>query len=105
MKTYSEPAVSVLGLNFLPVRHPVTIPSPKSGRVVNTNGIDVLDLETSTLELVDEPAQRRRGVSTWEDVLVHEKSPSQVLVLPRLPETSDLKEEDTIILKHVVDLA
>lgn len=71
---------------------------------MNTNGINVLDLETSTLKLVDDPAKRSGGVGTGEDVLVHEETPVQVLVLPSLSETSVLEEEDTIVVKHVVNL-
>lgn len=103
--SYSEPALAVLGLDLLAVAHPVAVPAPESGTVVNTNGVNALDLETSTLELVDSPAKRSRSVSTGEDVLVHEKTPDEVLVLPRLADTSVLHEEDTVIIEHVVDLA
>lgn len=72
---------------------------------MNTNGVNALDLETSTLKLVDGPAERSRGVSTREDVLVHEKTPDEILVLPRLADTSVLHEEDTVIIEHVMDLA
>lgn len=71
---------------------------------MNANGVNVLDLETSSLELVDNPAKRSGSVSTGEDVLVHEKTPGEVLVLPSLSETSILKEEGTIVVEHVVDL-
>ena len=71
---------------------------------MNANGIDVLDLETSALELVDDPAKGSRSVSTRENVLVHEETPSEVLVLPGLSETSILEEEDTIVVEHVVNL-
>jgi len=71
---------------------------------VNTDGVDALDLKASTLELVDDEAKRSGSVSTGEDVLVHEQTPDKVLVLPALPETGDLEEEDTIIVKHIVNL-
>ena len=103
--TYSEPALAVLSLDLLAVAHPVAVPAPQSSTVVDTNGVDALDFETSTLELVDSPAKRSRSVSTGEDVLVHEKTPDEVLVLPRLADTSVLHEEDTVIIEHVVDLA
>ena len=103
--TYSEPALAVLGLDLLAVAHPVAVPAPQSSTVVNTNGVNALDFETSTLELVDSPAKRSRSVSTGEDVLVHEKTPDEILVLPRLADTSVLHEEDTVIIEHVVDLA
>lgn len=100
----TEPSLAVLGLNLVAVGHPVAVPPPESSRVVNTDGIDVLDLEAGTLQLVDNPAERSRSVSTRENVLVHEKTPGEILVLPSLTETSVLKKEDTIIIKHVVDL-
>ena len=71
---------------------------------MNTDGINVLDFETSALKLVDEETKGSGSVGTWEDVLVHEQTPNQVLVLPRLAQTSDLKEEDTVIVEHVVNL-
>lgn len=102
--TYAEPSLAVLGLDLLTVAHPVTVPPPESGRVVNANGVNALDLKTGTLEFVDNEAKRSASVGTGEDVLVHEKTPDEILVLPRLAETSDLQEEDTIVIKHVVDL-
>lgn len=71
---------------------------------MDANCIDVLDLESSTLQLVDEPAQGSRSVGTWEDVFVHEQTPGKVLVLPRLSETSNLQEEDSIVVQHVMNL-
>lgn len=71
---------------------------------MNTNRVDLLDLEAGTLKLVDEEAQGSRSVSTRENVLVHEQAPDEILVLPRLAQTSDLEEEDTIVVHHVVDL-
>lgn len=102
--TYAEPSLAVLGLDLLTVAHPVTVPPPESGRVVNANGVNALDLKTGTLEFVDNEAKRSASVGTGEDVLVHEKTPDEILVLPRLAETSNLQEEDTIVIKHVVDL-
>lgn len=103
-KTYAEPSLAVLGLNLVTVAHPVAVPLPESRRVVNTNGIDILDLKASTLQLVNDKAERSRSIGTGENVLVHEQTPDQILVLPSLSETSNLQEEDTIVIKHVVDL-
>lgn len=103
-ETYAEPTLAILGLNLIAVAHPVPVPAPQSSRVVNTNGVDGLDLEASALELVHNEAQRSTGISTGEDVLVHEQAPDEVLVLPGLAETSYLQEKDTVVLKHVVDL-
>lgn len=102
--TYAEPPFAVLGLDLVLVGHPVPVPPPKSGRVVNADSVARLDLETSTLKLVDEPSKRGRGISTRKDVFVHEQTPDEILVLPRLAKSSDLKEEDTIIVQHIVNL-
>ena len=69
-----------------------------------SDGVNSLDLETSTLERVDEPSKGSGSVGAREDVLVHEQSPDEVLVLPALTQTSDLQEEGAIVLEHVVDL-
>ena len=71
---------------------------------MNTNGINSANLETSLLELINVPAERSRSISTREDVLVHEETPDQVLVLPALTETGELEDGNTIIIEHVVDL-
>lgn len=105
MGTHPEPSLAVLGLDLLAVAHPVSVPPPESGRVVNADGVNVLDFEASALKLVDEETKRGRSVGAGEDVLVHEETPDEILVLPGLPEAGNLEEEDTIVLKHVVDLA
>lgn len=102
--TYAEPLLAVLGLDVLLVGHPVSVPMPNSSRVVHANGINVLDLKASALELVDDKSERGTGVGTGEDVLVHEQTPDEILVLPRLAQTSHLKEESTVVVEHVVDL-
>lgn len=104
-ETYAEPALSVLGLDLVAVAHPVPVPAPEGSRVVHTNGVNSLDLEASALEAVHNETERSTGVSTGEDVFVHEKTPDQVLVLPGLAETSDLQEESTVVVEHVVNLS
>lgn len=100
----AEPALAVLGLDLVTVAHPVPVPAPEGSRVVHTDGVDGLDLESGTLKTVHDETKRGTGISTGEDVLVHEKTPDKVLVLPRLAETSDLQEESTVVVEHVVDL-
>lgn len=100
----AEPASTVLGVDLVLVAEPVTVPPPEGGGVVDTDGVGHLDLETSTLEGVDDKAERSRGVGTGEDVFVHEQTPGEVLKLPCLAKTSDLQEEDTVVLEHVVNL-
>ena len=87
---YAEPSLAVLGFDLLTVAHPVTVPPPESGRVVNANRVNALDLKTGTLEFVDDEAKGSASVGTGENVLVHEETPDEILVLPRLAETSDL---------------
>lgn len=103
-KTYAEPSLAVLGLNLVTVAEPVSVPAPESSRVVNANGVDALDLEAGALELVDNPAKRSGSVGAGEDVLGHEQTPDEILVLPGLSQTSVLQEEDTIVVEHVVNL-
>ena len=71
---------------------------------MNTDGIDALDLKASALKLVDDETKRSRGISTGEDIFIHEETPDEILKLPSLAKTSDLEEEDTIIFQHIVDL-
>jgi len=71
---------------------------------VNANSIHSLDLKASTFQLVDEPAKRGRGIGARKDVFVHEETPDKILILPALTQTGNLKEEDTIVIQHVIDL-
>lgn len=100
----AEPALAVLGGDLLLVADPVAVPFPECRRVVYTDSIDLLDFEASAFKLVDDPAEGCRGVSAWEHVLVHEKTPCEILKLPLLAETGDLEEEDTIVIEHIADL-
>lgn len=99
-----EPSDTVLGDNGLLVAEPVSVPSPESRRVVDTNGIDGLALETGGLKVVNEESKWGRGVGSWEDVSVHEKTPVEVLKLPGLAKASNLQEESSIIIKHLINL-
>jgi len=54
--------------------------------------------------LVDDPSKRARSVGTREDMLVHEKTPDEILILPRWTDTSNLEDKDTIVVQKVVDL-
>lgn len=99
--SYPVPLVAILGLDLVGVAEPVTVPSPKGRRVVNTNGVDALDLPSGRLELINVGAERGGGVGTREDVLVHEETPDEVLVLPGLAQTRDLHVKDTVVLEVV----
>ena len=72
---------------------------------MDTNCIDRFALEASTLEVVNEETEWGGGISSWKNVSVHEKTPGEVLELPGLAKTSNLQEENSIIIKHLVDLA
>ncbi len=102
--TYSEPSVSILCEDFLLIGHPVSVPSPESSRVVYTNRVNTLDFPSGTLEGADIVVERSRSISSREDVLVHEKTPNQILVLPALSQTSNLEVENTVILQHIIAL-
>ena len=78
----SEPFLAVLGNDLFAVAHPVAVPEPKSGRVVDTNVVERNDFKASTFKLVDDPANRSGSIGTRENVLVHEETPDQVFVLP-----------------------
>jgi len=98
------PPFAILCHDFVLVAHPVEIPFPDSGRVMDTKDVDVLDLETGSLDLVNDPTKRARGICTGEDVLVHEKTPNKVLILPSRTNASDLKDEDAVVIEQVVHL-
>lgn len=100
-----EPPDTVLSDNGLLVTEPVSVPSPESGRVVNTDGVDRFALETGGLKVVNEETKWSRGVGSWEDVSVHEKTPDEVLELPGLAKASNLQEESSIVIKHLVNLS
>ena len=67
--------------------------------------VDVLDLEARSLDLAHDPAERARRVRAGEDVLVNEQAPDEVLVLPVGTDTSDLEDEDAVVVEEVVHLA
>lgn len=119
---YPEPALAVLGFDGVGVSEPVAEPSPESGGVVDSDGVDAvgksvviqkfehrdntpLDLKASPLERTDVVPQRRGSIGATEDVLVQVDAPDKVLVLPGLTETRELDVHGTVILEHVVALA
>lgn len=71
---------------------------------MNTNSVNALNFESSSFQSVNDEAKGSASVSAREDVFVHEKTPDEILILPRLAQTSDLQEEDTIVVQHVIDL-
>lgn len=100
----AEPPLAILGNDLVLVGEPVPVPSPEGSRVVDTNGINTLNFPAGLLALVNVETERSGSVSAGEDVLVHEQTPDEILKLPRLAETSDLEEENTIIVEHIVAL-
>ena len=75
----SVPPVTVLLGDLVLVADPVLVPAIDGGRVVNTKNINVFNLESSRLDLTDNPTKRTRSVCAREDVFVHEKAPFQGL--------------------------
>lgn len=102
---YSEPSVAILGNNLLLVAHPISVPSPEGCRVVDADGINALDLKPCTLEARDIESKRGRGISTREDILVHEKTPNEILILPRFSQSSKLENGHSVIIQHIIALS
>lgn len=71
---------------------------------MHTDSVGSLEFETGAFQLIHNESQRCAGVCAGEDVLVHEETPDQILVLPRFAQTGDLQEEDTVIIEHIVDI-
>lgn len=115
-----EPFLAVLGENVVLVAEPVLVPPPESGRVVNAEDVNVLDLEPCVFHCLEVPVQRARSISAREHIFVHEEtpgrrlaggcenggvfSPNKVLVSPSLTEPRDLVHEGTIIIQEIINL-
>lgn len=56
--TYSVPPVAILSLDLVLVGQPVSIPSPESGRVVDSNSINSLNFPSGTLDSADVVVER-----------------------------------------------
>jgi hypothetical protein len=98
------PPLAILLDHLILVRHPILIPPIDCSRIMHAKYVDVLHLKPSGFELVYDPAQRTRSVSAGEDILVHEKAPNEILVLPGGAKTRDLENKNTIVVKEVVNL-
>ena len=71
---------------------------------MHANGVDASDLKPGAFQLIDDKAQGRTGICPREDVLVHKQAPDEVLILPRFAYPCNLQEENTIVIKHIIDL-
>lgn len=98
------PFLAIFLLDLLLMLGPVDVPLPERSAVVDTKHVDRADLKPSTLHLRDDPAKTAARIRTGEDVLVHEQAPDQIFKVPRLPEPSNLEEENTVIFEEVVNL-
>lgn len=47
--------------------------------MLTSNGVDRLDFKSGALKGIDEPTERGGSVRAGEDVLVHEKTPDEIL--------------------------
>ena len=72
---------------------------------MDSDGVNRLALEPSALKAVEVKAEWGRCISSWEDVSVHEETPDEVLILPRLAEARNLQEEDSVVIEHIVNLS
>lgn len=90
---------------LIAVLQPVLIPSGNGSAIVYTEYIDALDFESRRFDLVDDPSEGARSIRTGEDVLVHEQAPDQIFILPGRSESSDLQDEDSVIVEQVADFA
>ena len=99
------PPLAVLGNHLVLVLDPVVEPVLDGERVVDADGVDLLDLEASELELADDPPEGHRGVGARENVLGHEEAPHEVLILEGAAEAGNLEVEGAVILKKLPDLA
>eukprot|EP00754_Rhynchopus_humris_P009009 Rhum_TRINITY_DN13917_c0_g1::Rhum_TRINITY_DN13917_c0_g1_i2::g.65975::m.65975 len=88
----------VLVLHRGTVAHPVVVPRVQRVAVVAADRLHGVHLEPGELALLDVPVQRRRRVGTREDVLGHEQAPRDVLPVRALAQTSDLHQEQTVVL-------
>ena len=95
---YAVPALPIGSDDLVFVGHPVLVPAPDGSGIVDTKNVDILDLKAIILELkssqqydtsertganlANDPVQSARGISTREDIFVHEQAPDEVLVLP-----------------------
>lgn len=73
--------------------NPVSVPSPQSSRIVHTNVINTDNFEPNRFHTTSKETQWSRGISTWENVFVHEQSPFQIFILPVLSQTRVLQEK------------
>lgn len=80
----SIPSVAILCQDLLLVSDPVSVPSPESSRVVNTDSVNILDLKSCAFNRSDIIIERSRSIGTREDIFVHEKTPDEILILPAL---------------------
>ena len=115
------PALAVLSLDGVGVAEPVAVPAPEGARVVHADRVDAgdqvimmslllrlldspLDLPSGALEAANVVGKRGGGVGAGKDVLVQEKPPDEVLVLPCLTQTRELDIHSAVVLKHIIAL-
>ena len=72
---------------------------------MHAEDVDVLDLESGSLDLGDDPTERAGRIRTGENVFVHEEAPNEILILPWGTDAGDLEHKDAVVLEEVVHLA
>jgi hypothetical protein len=78
------PAVSITSLtntplaifsdDLRPIRHPVSVPTPESSRIVHPNSVNTFNFKPGCFKRIDKPSQRRRRICARENILIHEQS-------------------------------
>lgn len=71
----SEPSFSILFDNLLFVFHPIVVPSVNGNTVMDSTVFDSVDFESLSLKLVRDPVEWAGGISTGENISVHEETP------------------------------
>mmetsp|Transcript_7819 Transcript_7819/g.13803 ORF Transcript_7819/g.13803 Transcript_7819/m.13803 type:complete len:455 (-) Transcript_7819:75-1439(-) len=100
----AEPPLAKLTNNLVLVAYPVVEPVVEGESVVHTTVLYTVYFVTGAFALGGTESKGARCVSSREYVGAHEDTPAKILKLPCAAESSKLKVEDTLVLKHVLAL-
>lgn len=75
-----------------------------SDSVMDSTVFNSVKFKSLSFKLVGDPVEWAGGISTGEDVAVHEESPDEVLEMPDSSETGDLEVEDSLLLEEKFNL-
>ena len=74
----AEPALAILGNYLFAVGEPVVVPVEDRGRIVDAEDVYILHFKASCLEVAYHPAERSTSIGTRKNILVHEKTPTEI---------------------------